>query len=392
MVRIATTAVALSLAVMLLSVAVILGFKEEISRKIVGFAADVEVTDIRSRQGGLPHPVTPSPALEELIQKSCNPLAISRFALRPGIIRGEEGIEGIQLKGVGSDYDFRFLEELLNEGSLPRVGDSLRRKELLISRTSADRLQLGIGDKVELLFIEAEGIPRRDRFEVCGIYQSGMEEVERLLVFTDIRNVQRLNGWNAGEISGYEILLPKGIDSEEAAFRLNTDLLYCDLEEAFNLTASGVRERYPMMFDWLITHNVNAAVILSIMLIVALFNMISVLLILVLERTRMIGTLKALGMENRALRHIFLYRALFLILKGAAWGNGVALLLALAQKWGHLIKLNSAGYLLSEVPIALNLPAWLGINLLTILIIVALLALPATIVARIRPEQTIRYE
>ncbi len=392
MVRIATIAVALSLAVMLISMAVILGFKEEVSRKIIGFAADIELCDVRAIRGGAPYPITYTTKFEALIRANATTTSLCRFASRQGIIRGEESIEGVLLKGIGTDYDTTFLASILEEGMLPRCADSLRSKELLLSRTLAQRLDLTLGEKVELLFIESDGTPRRDRFKVTGIYHSGMEEVDLQLIYTDLRNVQRLNGWSPDEISGYEVRLTEDQDSFAITENLNRDLLYATFEEAYNVVASDITERYPMMFDWLITHDVNAAVILSIMFIVALFNMISVLLILVLERTRMIGLLKALGMENRTLRHLFLYRALFLILKGALWGNGVALILSLAQKWGHFLKLDSAGYLLSEVPIAFDLGAWIGINGITILLILLILALPASIVGRIRPEETIRYE
>ena len=176
------------------------------------------------------------------------------------------------------------------------------------------------------------------------------------------------------------------------AYEQNLDLLYNGPEGLENLVFRSVQERYPAMFDWLRTHDVNAAVILGIMLLVALFNMISALLILVLERTRMIGLLKALGMNNRTLQKIFLYRATFITLKGVMWGNLVALGLCLAQKWGHVVKLNASGYLLSEVPIALDWGWWLGVNLGAVAVILLLLSLPTSIVSRIRPEQTIRYE
>lgn len=392
MVRIATIAVALSLAVMLISISVIEGFKVEVERKIVGFAADVEVCDIRSSHLNIPLPIRPTEETKRLIEECCNPLSISPYASRSAILRGEESMEGILLKGIGPDYDCRFLESILVAGELPRTANEPRTKDLLLSRMLAERLELEVGDKIELIFLEEEGTPRRDRFKLSGLFHSGMEEADLKIAYTDIRNVQRLNGWREGEIAGYEVRLTKGCDTEAVSDKLNRALLYSDREECYNVVANTIHERYPAMFDWLLTHDINAAVILTIMLTVALFNMISVLLILVLERTRMIGLLKALGMENREVGKIFLYRALFIILKGVVWGNGVALTLCLAQKWGHILKLDSAGYLLSEVPIALDPVAWLAINLGTILTILLLLTLPATIVARIRSEQTIRYE
>ncbi len=392
MVRIATFAVALSLAVMLLSMAVILGFKEEISRRVVGFSADIELSDIRSQRAMQSHPIQASDSLLALIRAESGIVACTPYAAREGIIRTQAGMQGIRLKGVGSDFDMRFFAELLTQGALPRVGDSLRHKELLLSEQTARKLRLQTGDKAELLFIEADGRPRRDRFKIAGLYHSGMKEMDNYLVITDLRNVRRLNGWSENEISGYEIRLQSTDSATEVSNRLNRALLYAEWEGAANLYAHSIQHRYPAIFDWLRTHNVNAAVILGIMLIVALFNMTSALLILVLERTRMIGMLKALGMTDLSLQQLFLYRALFIILKGMAWGNVAALGLCLAQKWGGVIKLNATGYLLSEVPIALNWGWWLTINFGAILLILLLLTLPTLIVSRIQPDQTIRYE
>ncbi len=391
MVRIATVAVALSLAVMLVSVAVIMGFKHEVSRKIVGFAAHVELADIRSHSLES-YPVVRSEVLEEQIKGRAGCLGMVPYVVKGGIVRTEEGMQGVLLKGVGGDYDTSFLEEILVEGELPRVGDTTRTKDLLLSRSVARKLKLQVGDKVEMLFIEPDASPRRDRFKISGLYFSGMEELDNLLALTDIRNVRRLQNWADNCVSGYEITLGSLADADLFAQELNRDLLYSDLKEAENLTASSVRQRHPTLFDWLRTHDVNAAVILTIMLCVALFNMVSVLLILVLERTRMIGLMKALGMNDSLLQRIFLYRAAFIVLRGVAWGNAAALALCLIQRYGHAVKLDSAGYLLSEVPISFGWGWWLSIDLGAVAVILLLLVVPARIVARIRPQESIRYE
>lgn len=392
MVRIATLAVALSLCVMLISLSVMMGFKQEISRKVVGFTAHIDLLDIRSRHAATPHPISVSEGLDSLLQSHTAIRSIAPYATKGGIIKTRDAMLGVQLKGVDAAYDWNFFEELLVAGDLPRVGDEQRTKDLLLSRTVAEKLQVGVGDKIEMLFLEEEGAPRRDRFKVSGIYHSGMEELDNLFTLTDIRNVQRLLGWDSATISGYEIRLHKGEDPAAVARELNSELFYSGADRWANLVASDLLDRYPTIFDWLKTHDVNAAVILGIMLIVALFNMTSVLLILVLERTRMIGLLKALGMGNQALRKIFLYRGGLIILHGLAWGNGVALALCLAQRYGHWIKLDASGYLLSEVPIALDWSWWLGVNFGAALLILLLLILPTGIIARIRPEESIRYE
>lgn len=396
MVRIATIAVALSLVVMLISMAVIMGFKQEVSRKLVGFAAHVEFTDVRSRPGGIPHPITRSTRTEDLIRSCAEVKSLTPYASRTGLVKSPEGIQGVSLKGVEGDYDTAFFEELVVEGSLPRIGDSVRSKEILLSRNVARKLRLKVGEKVELLFLEEDGTPRRDRFKISGLFFSGMEEIDNHLALTDLRNVQRLLGWEQNQISGYEIrLAPTARSVEEAdavADQLNREVLYSAEPEALNLVANSIRHRYPTLFDWLKTHDVNAAVILCIMLIVALFNMISVLLILVLERTRMIGLLKALGMTDRALQHLFLYRSAFIIGRGMLWGNLIAWTLCQVQLRTGLWKLDASGYLLSEVPVALDWGWWLGVNGATALLLLLLLALPTYIISYIRPDETIRYE
>lgn len=391
MVRFATIAVALSLAVMLLSMAVIMGFKEEVSRRIVGFSADVELSDLRSH--GVEQAVNFRADSTLLARIKADPrvAGLSIYAAKGCVLKSPEGMQGMLLKGVGDDFDRRFFEELITSGEMPSIGAEPRKKELLLSENVARKLRLAVGDKVEMLFIEADGTARRDRFKIAGLYHSGMEEADARYLLTDIRNVQRLHN-EEGLISGVEIRLHSTEEAPQMAYEQNLDLLYNGPEGLENLVFRSVQERYPAMFDWLRTHDVNAAVILGIMLLVALFNMISALLILVLERTRMIGLLKALGMNNRTLQKIFLYRATFITLKGVMWGNLVALGLCLAQKWGHVVKLNASGYLLSEVPIALDWGWWLGVNLGAVAVILLLLSLPTSIVSRIRPEQTIRYE
>ena len=213
-----------------------------------------------------------------------------------------------------------------------------------------------------------------------------------VVVVTDIRNVQRLSEWGPDEISGYEILTRSLAGADTFARTLGRTLLYDDAEDSENLAVTSVRERYANIFDWLKAHDVNAAVVIVIMLLVAFFIMTSALLILVLERTRMIGLLKAFGMRNGCLRRIFLWRAALVTLRGLAWGNAAGLGLCLVQKWTHLVKLSSEGYLLSEVPVSLGWGWWLALNAGFVAAIVALLVIPTAVVSTVKPEETIRYE
>ena len=390
--RIAVGSVALGVAVMILTLAVVIGFKREVARKMEGFASHVTVTDIRGVDALDSRPVHRSARLEASIRSTDGFVAMAPYVLKGGIVRTADAVGEVVLKGVGPDYDTSLLGEWLVRGQMPRIGDSIRTKDMLLSQLLADRLEVGVGDRIEMLFVDGGERPRRDRFKVSGIYASGLDEMDRTMVFTDIRNVQRLCDWTADEISGYEIRV-RALDEAPAFARtLGRTLLYDEGEGTENLAVESVTERYANIFDWLKAHDVNAAVVIGIMLVVAFFNMTSALLILVLERTRMIGLLKALGMRSRQIRAVFLWRAAFVALRGLGWGNLVGLGLCVLQHTTHLVKLNPEGYLLSEVPISLGWGWWLALNAGFIAVIVLLLMIPASIVSRIKPEETIRYE
>ena len=388
--RIAVISVALSVAVMLLAMAVIMGFKQEVSRKVAAFSGHAVVNGVRGVGTLDSDPVRRSARAEELIRTTEGFVSLAPYAVKGGIVRTADAVQGVMLKGVDGDYDWSSFGQWLVEGELPRVGDSVRTKDILLSRGMAEKLMLGVGDKVEMLFVETGDRPRRDRFKVAGIYSSGMDEMDDAVIMTDLRNVQRLADWSDGEISGYEIFTSDLAGADDFARRLGRTLLYDDADDTANLAVSSVTELYPNIFDWLKAHDVNAAVIIGIMLVVAFFNMTSALLILVLERTRMIGLLKAFGMRNATLREVFLWRAAFVTLRGLAWGNAAGLAVCLVQKYFHVVKLSSEGYLLSEVPVALGWGWWLALNAGVVAAIVALLVVPACIVSTVKPDESIR--
>ncbi len=390
--RIAVVSVAVSLTVMIVALAVIMGFKREIAHKMAGFSAHVVVTDIRGVHALDTDPVVRGARAEELIRRTPGFVSLAPYAVRGGIVRTPDAVEEVMLKGVDGDYDWSYFREWLVDGALPRVGDSVRTKDVLLSRVLADKLLLGVGDRVEMLFVGGDEVPRRDRFKVAGIFASGMDEIDAAVVMTDLRNVQRLSDWSAEEISGYEIFTSDLSHSAAFVDDLDHALLMDDSEETRNLVVSSVQERYPNIFDWLKAHDVNAAVIIVIMLVVAFFNMASALLVLVLERTRMIGLLKSFGMTDGALRRLFLYRAAFVALRGMAWGNLVGVAFCVVQARFHLVRLASEGYLLSELPVALGWGWWLALNAGALAAIVLLLVAPACIVSSVKPDETIRYE
>ncbi|MEG1759484.1 MAG: FtsX-like permease family protein [Alistipes sp.] len=391
MVRIAVISVAVSMAVMIVALAVIMGFKREVTEKIIGFTAHVQVIDIRGENGIDAEPVRRSESLENRIRSVAGFVAMHPYATKGGIVKTADAMQGVVLKGVDGSNELSFFKANLSEGALPRISDTIRTKDILVSRTLADKLILKVGDKVEMLFIGSGDAPRRDRFKVSGIYASGLGEMDNVLIITDIRNVQRLSDRTADEISGYEILTSDFAEVDGFTQRLKFALGEEDSDTTQNLAVMNVKELYPNIFDWLKAHDVNAVVIIVIMLIVAFFNMASALLILVLERTRMIGVLKAMGMRDGAVQRIFLYRAAFITLRGLFWGNLIGLGCCMIQAYFHVVKLNSEGYFLSEVPISLDWGWWLMLNIGVVAAIVALLAIPTYIISYIKPDESIRY-
>lgn len=385
--RIAVVSVALSLAVMIVALAVIMGFKSEITRRMSGLGAHITVMAAGSDPAS-PSSVVRSAATERAMLGAAGVGSLRAFDARGGVIRNDGAMQGIVLKGIEGGYAGSFFEQALVKGELPRTGGDNRTKDILLSRTTARAVGVGPGDKVEMIFLSDDGGARRDRFRVSGIYSTGMEEMEALAL-TDIRNVARLSGRDSAAVAGYEITAEDFSSLGETTRAVNAAL---DASGDGELIARDITELNPNIFDWLRTHDVNAAVIIAVMLTVALFNMVTALLIIVLERTRMIGILRALGMTGGALQRLFLYRSAAIVAKGLLPGNIAGIGLCLVQMQWHVVKLDSAGYLLSEVPVSLSAGWIAALNAGTAAVIVAAMFVPARFAARIRPEQSIRYE
>ena len=392
MVHIATIAVAVSIAVMIITLSVVLGFKQQVRNLIGGLTAEVTVTNLTTYGSGTTEQIADTPALREFIVESCRniDITIDTYATRGGILRSESGSAAIMVKGIDSLRQTALLESRLVEGALPSTCGA-RRRELLISSTTAKRLDIRTGDRVEILLTREQGAPQRELMKICGIYTATGEEVSALAL-ADIRNVRRMNGWQENGISGYEITT-KGGDkmADEVAARLNMRLIF-DYTGDENLSAVTMHELHPGIFSWLNTHNVNATVIVVIMLIVALFNMATALLILVLERTRMVGILKSLGMANREIRRIFHYRAAMLISRGIGIGAAVAVTAMLIQQHTHIVSLDATAYYVDHVPVSIE--AWWVVLLCLLFALIILLLLSATtsIISRIKPAEAIKYE
>ena len=388
MVHIATSAVAVSIAVVIISLSVIFGFKEQISALVSGTVADITISSPYGKRQPELHPINDNESLLNILSSTGNIAHTERYAVRSCVVRGEEGAMGIALKGIGAEADTAIFAERMVEGALPRIEEA-RRKEILLSQSVAEKIGAKCNGRVELLLLEGD-TPRREVFKVCGIYRSALGETGAELALSDIRNVQKLNGWEPSQISGYACRLYDTDLSGQSTDIINLRLMH-EYEGEENLAAVSAREEHADIFGWLETHDVNATVILTIMLVVAIFNMVTALLILVLERTRMVGTLLSLGMQQSTIRRIFTYRAMQIIAVGMAIGNALAVALLLLQRHFHLVKLDETGYFLAEVPVSLEWGWMVAINILFATTIIVITHLATAIVGRIKVADAIKY-
>ncbi|MBE9518913.1 MAG: ABC transporter permease [Bacteroidetes bacterium] len=388
-VGIAMFGIALSLAVMIVAVAIVTGFKKEISNKVTGFSAHIQILNMDSN---LSYETAPVPSGLESVKRIREIEGIKNvqpFAIKAGIIKTGEEIHGAVLKGIDKSFDWTFIEEHLSEGELFHVNDTVRTNNVVLSGSTARLLNLGVGDRFTMYFIQDP--PRARTFTISGIYNTSLEQFDMLYIFADIKQVQRLNNWDMGEVSGYEVLIEKMDNLPEMAWLVREQVGIDFLEDGSRLRVETIEQKNAQIFDWLKLQDMNVIVLVILMVVVAGFNMISGLLILILERTNMIGILKALGTNNVSVRKIFMYQSAYLTLVGLFWGNLFGLGICLAQKYLNLMPLDPSSYYLDTVPINLNLLHLLMLNLGTMVITFLFLLIPSMIIARISPEKSIRF-
>lgn len=390
MVRIATLSVVIGLAVMIVALAVIFGFKREISEKLTGVMSHVQIVHFEQSNTFESDPISSDQPFVDDIRRLPGFKSMHRYAQTPGILRGGESFQGILLKGVGADFDWAFFEDALVEGEIPVVGDSTRNKDILISKRLAELMNLAVGDRIELMFLQQP--PRRDQYKVSGLYETGMREIDELWLLTDIRNVQRLNRWEPDQISGFEIMTTDFSRLTEFSDEVFDLLLGMSDRIADLLMVTNLREANPLIFDWLETHDLNGLIVIIVMLLVAAFNMIAAMLIILLEKIPLIGVLKALGMTDGAIQRMFIYRSCRIALTGMLWGNVIGLGLCFLQKQTGWLTLNADGYFLTTVPIHIDWGVIALLNIGVFAVIVLIQVLPTRIVSRILPEKTIRFD
>ena len=389
-VRIATTGIAVGLTVIIIAVSVIIGFKKEIQNKVIGFGSHIQISNYDRNSSFETVPITINDSLLKNLRDLPSIKQVQTFGTKPGILKTKSDFTGVIIKGVGEKYDWDFLNKSLVQGTLPTYNDSTIDNEVLISKTIANLLQLKVGDSFFTYFMQ-ENIRVR-KFVICGIYQTNISEYDKNFIIADIKQIQRLNQWNKNQVSGLEMQVHnyKKLDDAYNEVFMTTANRFDDNGSTYYIQT--IRDINPQIFGWLDLLDINTWVILVLMLSVAGFNIISGLLILILERTNGIGILKALGANNWSIRKVFLFQASFLIGKGMLWGNIVGVSICLIQHFTHLIPLDADAYYISYVPVSLNVFYWLLINVGTAIISFTMLIAPSYIITRISPAKAIRFE
>ncbi len=383
-VRIAILGIMLGLAVMILAVAIVKGFKSEIREKVRGFSGDIQIVkyDLNASFENSPFAIRPS-TLKSL--KNYPEIDyVQPFATKPGIINANNEVEGVVLKGVDKSYNWSYFKNIMVAGKVINfAGSAQSQRQILISKYIADRLKLKVGDDFLMYFVQEP--LRKRKFIIAGIFDLGVEEVDKTYVIGDLSLIQKLNNWTPGEVGGFELRVKDFSRLDTTASKV-----YENLE--LKLKSYTVKEFYPAIFEWLSLLDVNTQVILILMLAVAVINMISALLIMILERTNMIGILKALGSDNWSIRKIFLYNAAYLIGLGLLFGNTLGIGLGLFQHYTHFFSLDQASYYMTFVPVELELTDIILLNAGTLFICIFVLLIPSLLVTRISPVKAITFK
>lgn len=391
MMRIATISVALALTVMIVTLAVFNGFRHELYADLRGFGADIQLMEVSGLRRDA-QPIEYEALLPKRVSEIEGVRSIAPYLIVGGMAKSGDATLGLQLKGIDSTYNTSWWQSRMVEGELPAVGAEQRTKQLLLSRTTAQRLGVGVGDKVEMLYVSSFSGARRDSYKVSGLYHTGLEEMDASMALADLRDVRRTAALEGEMISGYDVMLNRMEDSERVAEAID-ELLFMDEDiETTSCLPATLALRHPVVFDWLKAHTVIAEVVIIIMMAVLLFNMAAAMLIMVFDRIGMIGALKAQGMRSSAIRRVFLYRAAILFLRGAVWGNAIGGVLVAVQALWQPIKLDPYGYMLSVLPVSVDWRWWVLLNVATLAVTILIMVLPSALVARIRPEESLKYK
>lgn len=389
-VRIAIVGVALGLAVMILSVAIVIGFKKEVRNKVIGFGSHIQITNFDNNSSYETTPIAVSDSLLQALQEFPGIKHIEGYATKMGILKTDSDFQGVVLKGINTDYDWSFFRNNLKEGELLTIDPKKTSTDVIISRYLSDLLGLKLGDSILTYFVQED--VRARKFNIVGIYETGFMDYDKLFVLADIKQIRRLNGWEKDEVSGLELLVDDYDKLDQIAEDLYFNLVEKQDRHGNTYFTRSIKEMNPMIFNWLDVLDVNVVVILILIFAVAGFTMISGLLIIILERTNMIGILKALGENNVSIRKIFLYISFFLIGKGMLWGNVVGIAICLIQSHFRIIKLDPSIYYLDAVPIDLSIVSLILLNIGTLCASMLMMLGPSYLITKIDPAKSIRFE
>ena len=389
-IHIATAGVAIGLAVMIISVCVVLGFKHTIRDKVIGFGSHIQVADFLTLQQMEQYPIVINDSVVKALKQISNVAHVQRFAMKEGILKTDSDFLGVVFKGVGSDFDSTFIHSNMVEGSIPHFSDNVGHNKILVSKLMADKLHLESGQRIFAYFFDNNGVRTR-RFTIAGIYQTNLKKYDEMMVFTDLYTAVKLNGWEHDQASGAELTVDNFDNLEKVESRVISKIKGTVDHYGETYSCATIKELNPQIFQWLDLMDLNVWIILVLMLIVAGVTMISGLLIIILERTSMIGILKALGARNKTIRHTFMWFAVFIISKGMLIGNILSLgLLALQQTFG-IVKLDAQTYYVSTVPVEFNALYILALNVATLVISVFMLVAPSYLISHIHPAKSMRY-
>ena len=382
--RIAVTSVALGIAIMLISIAVVVGFKNQIKDKVIGFVAPIHIQALNQNESIEETPFLYDSVLNARLNKPFI-TEMHKTANKAGIIKTDEEIQAVVLKGVDAGYNWNYINSYLVDGMTPQYIDNERSNDIVISKTIAFKMNLSVGDPARIWFVDKDMKARGRKFNVVGIYETGLQECDDHFVYCDLNQIRRLNGWDNNEIGHLEIW----VDNQELIDDYNREIYY---SIPTNLVSYTAMETYPHIFDWLELQDMNVVIIIVLLLLVAGITIISMLLIIILERTSTIGLLKAMGASNGLIRNIFLKRSCRIVLIGMVIGNVIGIGLCLIQQYTHCIALSPESYYLSAVPIELNVWHIVMLNAGTFVLWVVMLLLPTMLINNIRPSKSIRFE
>lgn len=386
-IKIAISAIAIGIIMMMVSVATGIGLQKKIRDKVSAFNGQIIISNYDNNNSEVTTvPISKEQDFYPNFKSVPEVSHIQAVASKAGIIRTENAFEGIVFKGVGADYDWNNIKEYIVEGKLPDFAKALN-EDVIISRFLADRLNLKIGDQFNTFFIKEEQgkLPNSRRFKIVGIFNSGFQDFDATYIIGDIRHIQRINKWSENQVGAFEIFVKDFNEIKSTGNKIYEIT-------SSNLDTETIVEKYSYIFDWLKLFDFNIVIILGVMILVATINMVVALLVLILERTQMIGILKSMGANNWSVRKIFLYNAFYLILRGLFWGNLIGISILLIQQQFGIIKLNPENYYVNQAPVYLNWIYILLLNLLTVGVCFLVLLIPSYIITKISPVKAIRFD